>query len=230
MQTGYQSVARLSYHCFLTENKFSYPDKTNTVQSRRIQQHLIVTLIMLCSACVIFFKTQRVELFTEMKEKQSAQVNLSHTEAGWLALVLLSHRSSFQFHYHPCSKWTLKAFSWGEISTWDKHRKEDPLPLCSSQVDHPPVSLEGWVTRRRERKGCDEQPQFHTINYSDFTSLVVEDSAGKGQPSGSHRDQLTMHVTAPAGQASALPTSHFKRMTNDSTRLLIAPQMPSSAC
>lgn len=54
MQTGYQSVARLSYHCFLTENKFSYPDKTNTVQSRRIQQHLIVTLIMLCSACVIF--------------------------------------------------------------------------------------------------------------------------------------------------------------------------------
>lgn len=183
-----------------------------------------------------FFKPQRAELFTEMKEKQSAQVNLSHTEAGWLALVLLSHRSSFQFHYHPCSKWTLKAFSWGEISTWDKHRKEDPLPLCSSQVDHPPVSLEGWVTRRqqsgasRERKGCDEQPQFHTINYSDFTSLVVEDSAGKGQPSGSHRDQLTMHVTAPAGQASALPTSHFKRMTNDSTRLLIAPQMPSSAC
>lgn len=177
-----------------------------------------------------FFKPQRVELFTEMKEKQSAQVNLSHTEAGWLALVLLSHRSSFQFHYHPCSKWTLKAFSWGEISTWDKHRKEDPLPLCSSQVDHPPVSLEGWVTRRHERKGCDEQPQFHTINYSDFTSLVVEDSAGKGQPSGSHRDQLTMHVTAPAGQASALPTSHFKRMTNDSTRLLIAPQMPSSAC
>lgn len=29
-----------------------------------------------------FFKPQRVELFTEMKEKQSAQVNLSHTEAG----------------------------------------------------------------------------------------------------------------------------------------------------
>lgn len=171
-----------------------------------------------------------------MKEKQSAQVNLSHTEAGWLALVLLSHRSSFQFHYHLCSKWTLKAFSWGEISTWDKHRKEDPLPLCSSQVDHLPVSLDSWVTRRQQsgascgRKGCDEQPQFHTINYSDFTSPVVEDSAGKGQPSGSHRDQLTMHVTAPAGKASALPTSHFKRMTNDSTRLLIAPKMPSSAC
>lgn len=58
MQTGYQSVARLSYHCFLTENKFSYPEKNNTVQSRRdqrFQQHLIVTLIMLCCACVIFF-------------------------------------------------------------------------------------------------------------------------------------------------------------------------------
>lgn len=52
------------------------------------------------------------------------------------------------------------------------------------------------------------------------------DSAGKGQPSGSHKDQLAMHVTAPAGPASALPTLHFLDRTNASTRLLIAPKMP----
>lgn len=59
-----------------------------------------------------------------------------------------------------------------------------------------------------------------------ITSPVAEDSAGKGHPSGSHKDQLAMHVTAPAGLASALPTSHFRDMTNASTRLLIAPKMP----
>lgn len=78
----------------------------------------------------------------------------------------------------------------------------------------------------RRREGCDERPRFHTINYPDITSPVAEDSAGKGQTPGSHKDKLAMHVTDHAGPATALPTSHFRDMTNASTRLLIAPKMP----
>jgi len=78
-----------------------------------------------------------------------------------------------------------------------------------------------------QRELCVEPPHIQAINYSDITSPVMEDSAGKGQPSGSHKDHLAMHVTTPAGPASALPTSsHFRDMTNASTRLLIAPKMP----
>lgn len=51
----------------------------------------------------------------------------------------------------------------------------------------------------------DEPLLIHTVNYPDLTAPVLEDSGGKGQPSGSHKDQITMHVTA----QPALPTSHF---------------------
>ncbi len=94
------------------------------------------------------------------------------------------------------------------------------------------VSLDSWVTQRQQsgmeciRGGCDEPPRFHTINYSDITSPVAQDSAGKGQLSGSHNDQLVMHVTAPNGPAGAVYTSHLQDMSNASARLLIAPKMP----
>lgn len=140
--------------------------------------------------------------------------------------VTESH-SSFQFHYRQ---------SFACISAGNKFPPETNTdgqiqysPALPSQTSH-------WcpltVTQRQQsragcrRERCDEPPRVHIINYPDITSPVAEDSAGKGQPSGSHKDQFAMHVTAPAGPASALPTSHFRDMTNASTRLLIAPKMP----
>ncbi|TNN70992.1 hypothetical protein EYF80_018808 [Liparis tanakae] len=60
-------------------------------------------------------------------------------------------------------------------------------------------------------KRCDEPSRFRTINYPDITSPVAEDSVGKGQPSGSRKDQLAMHVTAPSwpSQCPAHPQSSF---------------------
>lgn len=51
----------------------------------------------------------------------------------------------------------------------------------------------------------DEPELIHAVNYPDLAAPVLEDSGGKGQPSGSHKDQITMHVTA----QPALPTSRF---------------------
>lgn len=53
----------------------------------------------------------------------------------------------------------------------------------------------------------DEPPLIHTVNYPD----LLEDSGGKGQPTGSHKDQITRHVTA----QPALPTSHFGENAKD---------------
>lgn len=81
MQTGYQSVARLSYHCFLTEQiQLPRQNQHRSEQKNSAASNRYFNYALQCMC--YFFKPQRVELFTEMKEKQSAQVNLSHTEAG----------------------------------------------------------------------------------------------------------------------------------------------------
>lgn len=52
----------------------------------------------------------------------------------------------------------------------------------------------------------DEPPLIHSVNYPDVTSPLMERvREGKGQPSDSHKDRITMHVTA----QPALPTSHL---------------------
>lgn len=149
-----------------------------------------------------------------------------------LSAVRLSLRFSFLFSISLSSKhsnWTLPASQLGTNS----HQGQTQMGRSNTSLLFPVRLPTGvtWQWHRDSRvgcrrEGCDELPWFHTINYPDITSPVTEDSAGKGQPSGLHKDQLAMHVTAPAGPASARPASQFRDMTNAWTRLLIAPKMP----
>lgn len=142
----------------------------------------------------------------------------------------LSLKFSFVFSISlssKCSNCTLPASQLGtnfHLGWTQIGRSNSPLPCwCHLTAE--------W--HGNSRVGPDAEGRS-VMSRCGFTPLITQtsplpiagDSAGKGQPSGSHKDQLAMHVTAPAGPASALPTSHFRDRTNASTRLLIAPKMP----
>lgn len=176
-------------------------------------------------------KSQRITLSSALTKNDELKLTCVTPR---LSSVRLSLRFSFLFSISLSSKrsnWTLPSSQLGT----NFHQGQTQMGRTNTSLLFP-VRLPTGVTWQRHRRqqsgagrsgeGCDEPSRFHTINYPDITSPVAEDSAGKGQPSGLHKDQLAMHVTAPAGPASALPTSHFRDMTNASTRLLIAPKMP----
>lgn len=139
--------------------------------------------------------------------------------------------STFHFPHHQ-NAW-IELFEFPPGTNTDS--RADPPPVHPNPTPPAGVTWQLSDTEAAESGWTQEiemwwAAKVHTINYPDITSPVMEGSVGKGQPSGLHKDQLTMHVTASASPACSLPTSHLGDMTNVSTRLLIALKRHSRAC